>query len=93
METKITSTNNVIEFPVCSTDNVWYKTNMEMSSSEKFDAIDSNIASLQSGKVNTNHTHSNYALTTHTHSNYTQTKHIHIATMLQRIIPTLSMLH
>ena len=30
---------------------------MEMSSSEKFDAIDSNIASLQSGKANTNHTH------------------------------------
>ena len=35
---------------VCSTDNVWYKTNMEMSSSEKFDAIDSNITSLQGRK-------------------------------------------
>ena len=50
METEITSTNTTIEFPVCSTDNVWYKTNMEMSSSEKFDAIDSNITSLQSRK-------------------------------------------
>ena len=57
METEITSTNTTIESPVFSTDNVWYKTNMEMSSSEKFDAIDSNIASLQSGKANTNHTH------------------------------------
>ena len=57
METEITSTNTTIESPVCSTDNVWYKTNMEMSSSEKFDAIDSNIASLQRGKANTNHTH------------------------------------
>lgn len=57
METEITSTNTTIESPVCSTNNVWYKTNMEMSSSEKFDAIDSNIASLQSGKANTNHTH------------------------------------
>lgn len=77
METEITSTNTTIESPVCSTDNVWYKTNMEMSSSEKLDAIDSNIASLQSGKANTNHTHSNYALTTHTHSNYADKTHTH----------------
>lgn len=69
--------NDVIEAPVCSTDNVWYKTDMTMSSSEKFDAIDSNIASLQSGKANTNHTHSNYALTTHTHSNYAAKTHTH----------------
>lgn len=76
-EEMITSTNDMIESPVCSTDNVWYKTNMEISSSEKFDALDSNIASLQSGKANTNHTHSNYALTTHTHSEYAPVNHTH----------------
>jgi len=37
----------------------------------------SNIASLQSGKANTNHTHSNYALTTHTHSEYAAKSHTH----------------
>lgn len=50
---------------------------MEMSSSEKLDSIDASITALQSGKANTNHTHSNYASSTHTHSGYASTNHSH----------------
>lgn len=48
------STDNVIDSPVCSTDNVWVEQNMELSLSTKLNTMETNIA----GKAQQSHTHS-----------------------------------
>ena len=63
MSNELESTNveelhseNVIESPVCSTDNVWVETNMELSLSTKLNTMETNIA----WKAQQSHTHSGF---------------------------------
>ena len=50
---------NVVESPVCSTDNVWVETNMELSLSTKLNTMKTNIA----GKAEQSHIHSGFSRT------------------------------
>ena len=49
-----------LENPMCSTDDVWRETDMTRCLSDDLNAIEANIAALQSGKANVNHTHTGY---------------------------------
>lgn len=49
--------------PICSTDNVWRDEDMNRCLSDDLDTIETNITSLQSGKANKTHSHTNYAAT------------------------------
>lgn len=82
-----------VENPVCSTDDVWRDDDMERCLSDDLDAIEANIAALQSGKADVNHTHDGYASqsdldvledaistkanATHSHSEYASSSHSH----------------
>lgn len=75
-----------LENPMCSTDDVWRESDMLRCLSDDLNTIEANIAALQTGKANVNHTHTDYASTsdlevldnaiatkasaTHTHSDY-----------------------
>lgn len=66
-----------IENPVCSTDEVWYKDNQEISASQLFDGLTADVAALETGKANTSHTHTEYAASSHSHTGYAASSHTH----------------
>ena len=43
--------------PIYSTDNIWRGQNSEQYLTDDLDSIESDITTLQTGKVNSNHTH------------------------------------
>lgn len=47
----------IITDPIASTDNIWRRDNMEQCLSDDLDAIDADIAALETGKANSSHTH------------------------------------
>ena len=51
--------------PTYSTDHIWRDENMEMCLSENLSDIESSIASLETGKANSEHTHDMYATETY----------------------------
>ena len=55
---------------VYSTNNIWRDTDMERCLTDDLDAMDVDIAALESGKANFNHTHDGYAPSDHTHTGY-----------------------
>lgn len=50
--------------PIYSTDNIWRGQNSEQCLTDDLDSIESDITTLQTGKANSNHTHTGYATTT-----------------------------
>lgn len=54
--------------PEYSTNSIFYDTNVDECLTTHIEGIESDIASLQTGKANTNHTHTEYAPTDHTHT-------------------------
>lgn len=70
-----------------STDEIYRGQNSNRCLSDDLDTIETNITTLQTGKANTNHTHTDYmseddavaafAPITHTHSGYAATGHTH----------------
>lgn len=63
--------------PTYSTNNIWIDENMEQCLTLKIEDIEADIATLETGKANSNHTHTNYAPTAHTHEGYATTNHTH----------------
>lgn len=66
-----------IENPVCSTDEVWYKDNQEISASQLFDGLTADVAALEAGKADASHTHTEYAAASHSHTGYAASSHTH----------------
>ena len=70
-----------------STDDIFRASDVDRSLTSDLNTIESNIAALQSGKADINHTHANYlseddasetfALANHTHSGYAASTHTH----------------
>lgn len=54
--------------PEYSTNSIFYDTNVDECLTTHIEGIESDIASLQTGKANTNHTHTEYAPINHTHT-------------------------
>lgn len=54
--------------PTYSTNNIWWDENMNECLTPRIEGIESGITALETGKANTTHTHSDYALANHTHS-------------------------
>ena len=54
--------------PEYSTNSIFYDTNVDECLTTHIEGIESDIASLQTGKANTNHTHTEYAPIDHTHT-------------------------
>lgn len=77
MSTENTVQPLVLEEPICSTDSVWYKTDMDTSLSTVLDVHDAQIAALQTGKASIDHVHSGYAAAVHEHSGYASSDHNH----------------
>ncbi|MBQ8570269.1 MAG: H-type lectin domain-containing protein [Kiritimatiellae bacterium] len=69
--------NNPNFIPTYSTDNIWRDENMDQCLSDDLDVIESDIAALESGKANTDHTHTGYAAEGHTHTEYASEDHSH----------------
>lgn len=63
--------------PTISTNDVWRDLDDTRCLTDDLDTIESNIATLQTGKAASDHTHSAYALTSHTHTEYSPTSHGH----------------
>lgn len=62
--------------PTYSTWDIWRAGEMEQCLDDDLMAIEADIAALESGKANTNHTHTGYATVNHTHTEYAQTSDI-----------------
>ena len=54
--------------PMYSSNNIWVDTDMESCLTNDLEDIRSDISSLQTGKANVNHVHTDYSLISHTHS-------------------------
>lgn len=63
--------------PIMSTNEIFREDDETRFLTNDLNALDSAIAALQSGKANTDHTHSGYAPTNHTHTGYAATNHTH----------------
>lgn len=63
--------------PTYSTNNIWRDENMEQCLTLDLEAIEADVAALETGKANTTHTHTNYATTSHTHTGYAAATHTH----------------
>ena len=60
-----------------STNEIWRDLDDTRCLTDDLDAIESDIVALETGKADTNHSHSNYSETTHTHSDYAELNHGH----------------
>lgn len=63
--------------PTLSTNEIFRGNTESRFLTYELDNLDAAIAALQSGKADTNHTHSGYAPTNHTHTGYAATNHTH----------------
>ena len=63
--------------PIMSTNEIFREDDETRFLTNDLNALDSAIAALQSGKANTDHTHSGYAPTNHTHTGYAAANHTH----------------
>ena len=63
--------------PEYSSNSIYYDTNLDECLTTHIEDMESDIASLQTGKANTNHTHTEYASINHTHSDYATVSHKH----------------
>lgn len=63
--------------PTLSTNEVFRENDETRFLTYVLNDLDTAIAALQSGKANTDHTHSGYAPTNHTHTGYAATNHTH----------------
>lgn len=64
---------NVNFDPQYSSNKIWRDEDMERCLTDDLDAIESDIATLETGKANINHNHSGYATVAHTHTEYAST--------------------
>lgn len=78
--------NTRIFAPEYSTDSIWRDNDMSRCLSDDLDVIEADIAALETGKADVNHTHDNlstehthpeYALVNHTHTEYATVSHTH----------------
>lgn len=69
--------------PTYSTDNIWREQDMERCLSDDLNAIESNIAVLETGKAASIHTHTEYAVVNHTHAGYASASDV---TVLQTLV-------
>lgn len=76
---------------IYSTNNIWRDLDDTICLEDDLDAIEADIAELQTDKADTDHTHTGYATTDHTHSEYAPTSHTHSYTSLTNkpTIPTI----
>lgn len=63
--------------PTCSSNDIWYDTNLEECLTTHIEGIESDISALETGKADTNHTHTGYATANHTHNEYAAVDHTH----------------
>lgn len=63
--------------PEYSSNAIYYDTNTNECLTTHIEGMESDIASLQTGKANTNHTHTEYAPIAHTHTEYAPISHAH----------------
>lgn len=63
--------------PEYSTNSIWRNEDMSRCLTADLDNMDAILSSLQSGKANATHTHSEYAEVNHTHDGYAEANHIH----------------
>lgn len=60
-----------------STDEIWRGNNEERCLTDDLNAIEGDIADLESGKAPNNHTHTGYAPNDHEHTGYSEADHTH----------------
>lgn len=62
--------------PEYSSNAIYYDTNVNECLTTHIEGMESGIASLQTGKANTNHTHTEYAPIAHTHTEYATEEYV-----------------
>ena len=63
--------------PEYSTNSIWRDDDMTRCLTDDLDAIEADIAALETGKADANHTHDGYAAADHTHDGYASADHSH----------------
>ena len=63
--------------PELSTDSIWYRENMSRCLSDHLDELEGYIETLEDGKADADHTHTEYAAANHTHTGYAAASHTH----------------